>query len=171
MRFNNPNVATPKSLVILINVGKNSDGSVFMGADNKRGNHFTVCFVNTETKEIIYGGSCGWGFLVGLLDKINRLYTAIYKQPLAGYAIRSCHDYNYEKGGVHYCNKSKCSTYFPLQTCSYICGFVAITVASIACLSKNFFDCITRVHQIMENTFPTSTCKHQLHMSDTSAGS
>ena len=73
---------------------KNSDGSVFMGADNKRGNNFTMCFVNIEMKEIIYVDSCGWGFPIGVLGKINHLYTANYKQPLACYTICSCHDYN-----------------------------------------------------------------------------
>ena len=44
----------------------------------------------------------------------------------------------------HFCNKSICATY-PFQTCSFICGVVAIVVSAIACLAKSFFEHIIKV--------------------------
>ena len=155
MRLTRGRPEPPKSLVFIINVGKMRSGDVYIGSDEMMGNHYSVCVVDNESTFIYYCDSLGWGPPLDLMSKVRRIYSTVYKKEMAGFTIFSCHDYNLANP-VHFCDKSKCATFFPFQTNGNICGVVAIVVAAIACLAKPFFKYITKVHQLR--------CRHVPHL-------
>jgi hypothetical protein len=54
--------------------------------------------------------------------------------------------------GMHRCGES-CADFYPLQTCSNICGVVVIIVAAISCRNYEFFQHISTTHG-NNTTFP-----------------
>ncbi len=65
---------------------------------------------------------------------------------MKGFTIIGAHDFTQSQCGSHSCNKSRCVSFFPLQTCANVCGIVAIIIAAIATLSQPFFQYLTTVH-------------------------
>ena len=136
----------PQSIVFILNVGLEANGAAFLGHDGKQGCHWATAHLDSISKQIIYCDSMGWPIPTGLNSKIRQVYREIYKCDMVGFSVKAAHNFTFTRQGRHSCNKSSCATYYPLQTCSTICGVVAIIAASIACLARKFFDHITKVH-------------------------
>ena len=64
---------------------------------------------------------------------------------MPGCTMKVAHDPKFANEHGHLCNKSICAIYYPFQTCSFICGVVAIVVSAIACFAKSFFEHIIKV--------------------------
>ena len=146
--------SSPKALAFMMNVGMNHNADVYLGCDARRGNHFTLCYLDKEANTVMYCDSLGWKYPSDLMAKVKTFYAAVYERELYGYTVVSCHDYTLARGSSHFCDKSKCATFYPLQTCSTVCGVVAMILTAIACLAKPFFDYITKVHQLNARHVP-----------------
>ncbi len=155
-RFSARNSQPPRYLILLMNVWRDQNGDVFLGSNSTPGYHFSMCYFEKASKNALYCDSLGWKYPNDVIRIIDQLCVGIYNTNAHGISIGASHDFRLAKGFNHYCDKSKCATFFPLQTCGLICGVVAIVVAVIACLSKPFFDYITKVHRF--------DAKHVPHM-------
>ena len=129
-----------KQLLFALNVGA-SHGKTFLGTDEQKGCHWTLCVVDLTMKRIIYGDSLGWPIPEGLVDKVKGYITAATKEDGSDYCITLCHDYNSisPSTGSHICSQ-KCVQLYPLQSCSSICGIVVITMGALACLRPIVFN-------------------------------
>ena len=141
------------SIVLMMNVGKHENGEVFLGSDDQQGNHFTLCHIDSSQNTVIYCDSLGWRPPRDLVAHIQRVYQVVFKQEMGDCTISCCHDYNLMRGS-HFCNKSKCSTFYPLQTCGNICGVVVIIGAVVAALARPFFDHLTTIHDSSKQHVP-----------------
>ena len=137
-----------RKLALMMNVGKDSNGDVFLGSDARQGNHYTLAHLDATTNTLFYCDSLGWKVPRELMGEVRRVYRLVFKGEMAGVTIICCHDYTLANGGVHFCDKSKCSTFYPLQTCGYICGVITIVATVAACLSQSFFAFLTKTHRL-----------------------
>ena len=60
----------PDRFLFAVNVGRSCKGDTFIGSVLQRGCHWTMCLVNINSREIIYGDSLGWPVPYGLTDKV-----------------------------------------------------------------------------------------------------
>jgi hypothetical protein len=127
----------PSKYLFILNVGRD-DGSVYLGNDSTPGNHWTVCYVDTNKKIIMYGDSLAWQRPATLVDKIAQYLHEITSENIVSYSFVYAHDPLSMGSSGHLCG-SNCVTLYPLQRCSNVCGVVALVVAAIACLAPSFF--------------------------------
>ena len=134
----------PSKYLFVLNVGKNRDGSVYLGSDAQPGNHWTMCHVDMHKKVITYGDSLAWSSPKHLLDKIEQYVRGthnIYEQILS-YSFVYAHEPSSVGPNGHLCG-SLCVSLYPLQRCASVCGVVALVMAAIACLAPGFFEELT----------------------------
>ena len=117
-----------KQLLFALNVGA-SHGKTFLGNDEHKGCHWTLCVVDLTVKRIIHGNSQGWPIPEGLGKEVERYITAATKEDGSNYLLTMCHDDNSISPltGSHICSQ-KCIQLYPLQTCNSICGIVVIII-------------------------------------------
>ena len=128
----------PSKYLFILNVGRDR-GSVYLGSDLKPGNHWTVCYVDTNRRIITYGDSIAWERPEILVEKIAEYVHEIKDENIALYSFVYAHDPLALGSSGHHCG-SKCASLYPLQRCSNVCGVVALVVAAIACLAPNHFN-------------------------------
>ena len=124
-----------KGFFFFVNVSK-SGGKTVLGADVIRGAHWTICHVSEENKMIVYGNTLGWHLPEGLLEKVNRFTTTVFKADVASYNLVICHNPKYTMKGRHVCGNS-CTPY-PLQTCASVCGVISMVVLLLRYTSQIF---------------------------------
>ena len=127
----------PSKYLFILNVGSDR-GTVYLGSDFKPGNHWTVCYVDTNRRIILYGDSIAWKRPENILEKIAEYVHEIKDENIALYSFVYAHDPLAMGSSGHLCG-SKCASLYPLQRCSNVCGVVALVVAAIACLAPNLF--------------------------------
>ena len=138
-RFKNANANMPSKLLLALNVGRNERGP-FLGADDQRGCHWTLCHVEIM-KKIVYGDSLAWPFPSGLLCRVDKYLKAVCKDDdISNYSVVMLHDPQNQcpMSGMHRCGDT-CANFYPLQTCSNICGTVVMVIGAIACYNFDFF--------------------------------
>lgn len=118
----------PDKFLFAVSVGRSSKGDTFTDSDVQRGCHWTMCLVDINSREIIYGDSLGWPNPHGLIDKVYSFIRLVCHPP---------HSVN-SRTGTHDCN-SACAQLHPFQTCSSICGIVVMVMAAIACHNLPLF--------------------------------
>ena len=153
-RFRNGNANLPSKFIFALNVGRDERGT-FLGADDKRGCHWTLCHVDIVAKKIVYGDSLAWPFPSGLLCRVEKYIKAVCKDDeISNYSIVMLHDPQNQclMSGMHRCGAT-CAQLYPLQTCTNICGIVVMVVAAIACHNYEFFQHISTSHS-NATTFP-----------------
>lgn len=117
-----------------VNVGRSSKGDTFIASDLQRGCHWTLCFVDITSREIVYGDSLGWPVPRGLIDKVYSFIRLACSAERDAFSVVLCHDPHSVNltTGTHDC-KFECAQHYPFQTCSSICGIVVMVMAAIAC--------------------------------------
>lgn len=88
----------------------------------------------TETqrhKTVVYGNSLGWKMPHYLLEKIRPYVTFLWSKNEAEYSTRYCQDTVGTSAAEHIC-QSTCSSFYPLQKDSSICGVVVLLTAGLA---------------------------------------
>ncbi|XP_033633577.1 uncharacterized protein LOC117295121 [Asterias rubens] len=136
----------PKSLLIICHVGKlnYSQSEVFISTEKQRGNHYSICHLDTITKKITYADTLGWKVPELLPKYLVAYHTAIYgPQDMTDYKWHVCH----QPGNSVHCCSLLCSAQFPLQTCLTICGPVVIIMAALGCLRRDVFFYLTSANQ------------------------
>ena len=154
-RFKNGNTDLPSKLLFALNVGRNERGT-FLGSDAHRGCHWALCHVDIVAKKIVYGDSLAWPFPNGLLCRVEKYLKVVCKdEEISDFSIVMLHDPQNKcpMSGTHRCG-STCADFYPLQTCSNICGVVVMVVSAIACHNFEFFQHISTRHS-NANTFPS----------------
>ena len=148
-------IAVPTKVVFVLNVGKYSDGSTYLGSDSKMGNHWSICTYDPASNVLIYGDSLGWSVPVGFLEKAYTYLDRIYNAPSqARPQMKVCHDCSItDSSGRHKCDPLLCSSY-PLQTCYNVCGVVALMVTAIYCLCPEVYVQMTSIQSIQSTKRP-----------------
>ena len=137
-----PGGRRPSVLMFVINVGRDASTNVFIGNDAQPGAHWTVCNVDAVSKAITYGDSLGWSVPHNLHGVVGDFVAAIFGEDATEYNLVCCHDARKTTDTGHVCGRT-CSKLYPLQTCSNVCGVVAVAMSAIACHSPALFACIT----------------------------
>ena len=154
-RSGNTDMPLPSKLVFTINVGRNESGT-FFGTDNQPGCHWTLCHVDIAAKKLVYGDSLAWPAPNDLLSKVDSYLKAVCKDDdVSNYSVTMLHDpaSKCPKSGAHHCGDT-CASFYPLQTCSSICGVVVMVAAAIACHNLEFFQHISTAHSHTTKSFP-----------------
>ena len=143
-----------KQILFALNVGA-SEGKTFLATDTRRGCHWTLCLVDLTTKKIVYGDSLAWPIPDGLVNKVKGYINAATTEDGSDYSITMCHDSDSisPSTGCHICNQN-CAQFYPLQTCSSICGIVVIIMAALACLRPVVFKHISMLHSNLTKRLP-----------------
>ena len=90
-------------------------------------------------KKIVYGDSLAWPFPSGLLCRVDKYLKAVCKDDdISNYSVM-LHDPQNQcpMSGMHCCGDT-CANFYPLQTCSNICGIVVMVIGAIACYNFDF---------------------------------
>ena len=101
------------------------------------GTHFSMAMIDIEKKEIVYGDSLGWSPPVQLIAEVEKFYVSIFKKEMPQMEVTECHKSSSSNHG--HCCSSSCSLHYPLQRDGNICGVVAATMLSVACLRPGYF--------------------------------
>lgn len=133
------NFGTLKRLVLLLNVGKRN-GQTFIGSINNSGNHWVLVVVEMRPfKRIIYCDTLAWDPPSNILEVINNFTSHM---PRVGSYDSSFFSLAHSPLAMssrlgHACDW-RCRNY-PLQTCSDICGVIAVINAALAALDRPLF--------------------------------
>lgn len=130
----------PDRFLFAVNVGRYSNGDTFIGSDLQRGCHWTLCLVDIDSREFIYGDSLGWPVPHGLIDKVYSFIRLACRADRDTFSVVLCHAPHSvnSRTGTHDCN-SACAQLYPFQTCSSICGIVVMVMSAIACQNLPLF--------------------------------
>ena len=134
--------ATPKKIIFAVNVGKWNDetyvGNTVVGEKVVSGCHFSMGIYNTAENELFYGDSQGWPMPQSVLQNLQELLSLIFGRETSEATVFSnCHIPH--KGDIiHSCSKN-CWRYYPLQTCTHICGISAIISMCLAASPEDYF--------------------------------
>ena len=144
-------VGTPKpsSLLFILNVGKSSNGSVYMGDNVQQGNHWSICYLDKSKKTVTYADSLAYNVPANLRQKVLEFHREIYGEEMGGFTYTKCHDHTASTGGK--CGV-KCARSYPLQTCGSVCGLVAVTSAALACLENATFQNLINIEECPQET-------------------
>ena len=129
----------PKKICFIINVGKMEGDRVFVGSDVDQGCHWTIAVYDREKNQLIYGDSLGWEMPNEVIIRLKEFVSGIWKdwhEPEVVY----CHDPLAHKDGIRACGDQCTVPYYPLQSCSTICGVVAIIMSAMVCLNYDCFE-------------------------------
>ncbi|KAJ8019505.1 hypothetical protein HOLleu_41131 [Holothuria leucospilota] len=132
----NPGFKDIHQLVFVINVGKQGDSTVYIGSDDHPGKHWTLAVVTLSSWDVVYCDSMAWGVPDDILPRLEE-YTSYFDVRLSMSSFKVCHIPT-PSGQNHIC-QSGCTNY-PLQTCSNVCGVVALVCAAIATFDLSLFD-------------------------------
>lgn len=130
---------TVKYVNFVVNVGMNVDGTVFISSEKRSGNHWVLVSVDissSNSPSVLYCDSLGWdcppnlNFLTNFVHMcgINKLEHLVFM-------------HKHTTSGQSQCT-SDCMNY-PLQTCSNVCGLVAVICTVISALDGELFKKLT----------------------------
>ena len=132
-----------QKMSFIVNVGKLRDGRVFLGSDTRGGCHWTLVSYDNIDKSLVYADSLAWSPPDGLTEALFpwlNIAFGVSEFP----EIVQCHiSSSLDSSGSHVCTDN--CTHYPLQTCSNICGPVAVVSMVAAALSERFFKLLTSV--------------------------
>ena len=119
-------VGTPKpsSLLFILNVGKSSNGSVYMGDNVQQGNHWSICYLDKSKKTVTYADSLAYNVPANLRQKVLEFHREIYGEEMGGFTYTKCHDciYKYTMYIFIYCRfteKACCSSKERSSACNF----------------------------------------------------
>ncbi|XP_014679733.1 PREDICTED: uncharacterized protein LOC106819642 [Priapulus caudatus] len=139
------NLGTLKRMVFVLNVGNRQGATTFIGGlgNNPPGNHWVLVVIELRPyKRIYYCDSLAWEFPAELLAAVNRFVTYI---PQVGefeqrhVSMAHCPQATTTNG--HRCD-GRCLNY-SLQTCSSMCGVIALANAATAALNDDLLKWLT----------------------------
>ena len=133
------NFGTLKRLALLVNVGKRN-GQTFIGGMGNSGNHWVLVVVELRPfKRIIYCDTLAWDPPSNILEVVNSFTNHIPR--VGSYdssSVCTAHSPLASSSRlVHVCDW-RCRNY-PFQTCSDICGVIAVISAALATLDRTLF--------------------------------
>ena len=103
-------------------------GVALLGSDDNPGHHWTMAVYNSLANEVIYGDSLGQDMPDEFENKLNTIIEDIYS-PVLPISKCYCHNPDVHRNSRQ-CIQGTCSSNYPWQTCSNICGVVVIIMAS-----------------------------------------
>ena len=133
------NFGTLKRLALLVNVGKRK-GQTFIGGISNSGNHWVLVVVELRPfKRIIYCDTLAWDPPVNILEVVNSFTNHI---PRVGsydsFTFCTAHSPLATSRRLGHVCDWRCRNY-PFQTCSDICGVIALISAALAALDRSLF--------------------------------
>lgn len=126
---------TVQTIILIMCVGRQEDGTVFFGSNQCQGDHWSLCVIDARDGLVRYCDTLGWpapNDLAICVINYSRSLGLVHVKQLK---ITLAHTANKEQ---HSCCDG-CTNY-PLQTCSDICGVVVMVCTAIAALDKKFFN-------------------------------
>ena len=134
IRVKHANV-NPKKIIFAINVGKwngkTYPGNTMIGSKVISGCHFAMGVYYAELNQLVYGDSQGWPMPLSVIQELKQVISSIFgMEKSQKMTCTMCHVPN-KKDIVHSCS-TECWRYYPLQTCSHICGISAIISMCLA---------------------------------------
>ena len=120
----------------------------FLGANDQRGFHWTLCHAGIMKKKIVYGDSLAWPFPSGLLCRVDKYLKAVCNDDvICSYSVVMLHDPQNQcpMSRIHRCGVPF-ANFYPLQTCTNICGIVVTVIEAIACHNFHFFQHLFTAH-------------------------
>lgn len=133
------NFGTLKRLVLLLNIGRRN-GQTFIGSARNPGNHWVLVVVELRPfKRVIYCDSLAFDPPANILEVVNSFTNHIrgvgsYDSSLFSLA----HSPLATSPGLGHVCDWRCRNY-PLQTCSDVCGVIALINAALAALDRPLF--------------------------------
>ena len=127
--------ATLQKILFALTVGQYNDetyvGNTVVGKKVVSGCHFSMGVYYTEQNILLYGDSQGWPIPESVVQNMHQLLTCIVgRQKSLVTTLSTCHVPR-KRDIIHSCNKD-CWRYYPLQTCTHICGVSAIISMCLA---------------------------------------
>ena len=99
------------------------------------GNHFVFAVYKPQQNRVLYVDTLGWPIADDFkLDICQFAHGLGLPQP-EFVSVHSPHSYSFQ---IHKCNKN-CAKWYPLQSCSSVCGVAVIIGVSIAVLNPSLF--------------------------------
>jgi len=131
------------SILFVINVGKQSDDTTFVGSWQKAGSHWIVVNADFRSKKVLYCDSSAWSAPPNIIELVNSYIQHI---PTAAKFIQRdlqlahvSSPYQIKQGNSPHVCSTQCRNY-PVQTCSDVCGVISLIVASLSVLDRPVFE-------------------------------
>ena len=140
-----------KKLVVFMRVGKSAMSNsplyesetyidTFEDENGKLwvGPHYTVLYINVETREAIYGDSLGWPLPMVVeadIDNWSMQISGVAWTESVGY----CHDHNIVPHRCKRARRNTCLPNYPFQTCDSVCGPTVVVCAAVASLRADWY--------------------------------
>ncbi|KAL9978163.1 hypothetical protein ACROYT_G015653 [Oculina patagonica] len=133
------NFGTLRRLVLLLNVGK-MNGQTFIGSSTNAGNHWVLVVVELRPfKRIIYCDTLAWDPPSNIVEVINSFTNHILRVGSYDSSVFSvAHSPLATSPRLGHVCDWRCRNY-PLQTCTNICGVIALINAALAALDRPLF--------------------------------
>ncbi len=133
-------------LLIILNVGKDSEQRTVVSSNNITGNHWSMLEINIRNGKYTYLDSLGWSPPVNLCSSIKNIIQAV--SHLQGKSIAG--PTKVDRAHRAICERSRnacsdeCIRNYPLQQCSQICGTVPIMMAAVCIGAPKVWDAFYR---------------------------
>lgn len=131
------------------NTDRHGTGKTYLGTDETPRYYWTMCHVNTVDKKLTYEDSLVWSYPT----ESTYIKDIPNDDDIENYSIITSYFPILSESGVHRCGEN-CSQFYPLQTCSSICGFIVMVITAIACLNPEYFHHLTTTCKQRNAHFP-----------------
>ena len=130
-----------EKIIIILNVARTDKGETNIaleGTDN--GCHWTLLFFKRNSPVWYYGDSLGWPFPLNSLWLENIVMQAEKKcgSKFTASRVQCLPLHDPSNTSKHHCNRN-CKLFYPLQTCSSICGVVTATMAALLATDEHLW--------------------------------
>ena len=117
-----------RRILIALHVGRQEDGTTFISNGSLQGNHWSLLAIDVENKSAYYGDSLGWSVPYNLISALEENLHML--ECKLGIDIHSCLQDIITINGKHKCLE-QCTHFYPLQSCSNICGIIVMCMIAI----------------------------------------
>ena len=124
------NSFTVSRVIVALNVGCDDRGT-YMSDEKRRGVHYALLVIDVKNGTSYYGDSLGWSLPNNLADTVGSNFKN-------GGGPRDKHyhypiDMNRFSCDASNTGSEPCRLFYPLQSCSHVCGVIVVCMAAILC--------------------------------------
>ncbi|XP_059172535.1 uncharacterized protein LOC131953394 [Physella acuta] len=148
-----------KQIIFVMSVGRQDDGIVFLGNDKMPGDHWSVAIVDIVKEELSYCDTLGWPVPEKLEYCLSTYTSSFGLSHQKQLRVRMAHQPNSEQ---HEC--SPYCTNYPLQTCSDVCGVIAMICIAIAALDRDLFELLMKPIDKKLNLYLTDPTEYSSYL-------
>ena len=129
------NGITLSKVIVALNVGCDDDGTYYVSDEKWQGVHWALLVIDLKNGTTYYGDSLGWSLPSNLASTVGSNLKRMeedlgIKMTSLENIIININKLSCDAGNI---SSDTCKWFYPLQSCSHVCGVIVVCMAAVLC--------------------------------------